>query len=351
MRPPITDDLDGLLAACDRISNSTRPGRLAEATTELSQRLALVDAHTAPADDRLLNTALLHLRTATPSQAHLQWAMYAHRAALLLHGETHPHTLEAADRLADVLRAHHCIAAATELRRTLTAHFQHHGPADQHAHARLALAQVLHANGDCDNALQQADIVLYAWAPHHQPALAHGPVLLLHVLRLIEACGLTTTAQETLHAYRQLLTTNKPLAAAHLARQLLGDLPVIRQHRSICGADHGLLPGRHRRPHPANRLRGAVLKQLTGDPHFGESVTPPTTTAPVTAQTSDTWASPGLRAAVLTRYTNSGQTVNTIADRLGYPPIAIVAVLAAAGIHAEPGQPNLYQHRIGTAEH
>ncbi|MBO3736700.1 hypothetical protein [Actinoplanes flavus] len=67
-------------------------------------------------------------------------------------------------------------------------------------------------------------------------------------------------------------------------------------------------------------------------------------------QNADVWASPGIRAAILGRYTSSRQTVITIADRLGFPPAAVVAVLAAAGISAEAGQPNLYQPKPHAAD-
>ncbi|MDI6098343.1 hypothetical protein QLQ12_06975 [Actinoplanes sp. NEAU-A12] len=289
IRHPAASDMTALHQVCERL---WRDGghRDTQAFALLRRCLQRFDPHTAPDDEVLLHAVLLYLPTAVAGEgadlAVMDWGLYAWRTAAAVYGSNHPRTLAAAELLAQVLGHHECAPAAISLYRGLTGHYQRRGRHDEHARIALALADALHDHGACQQAHATAESVLREWRPHHSSRPELGPVLLLHTLRMLDACGRVDEARSTLHTHTSLLPADGVTrdAVAALALILLGCPAAINRHRSRC-ANTGPEIGR---PRPGSRrrsftqVRRVFLAKLTGDADYGapqpalaaESLTP-----------------------------------------------------------------------------
>jgi hypothetical protein len=255
--------MTALRQACERLWRED-----GQAVPQLHRCLQRFDPHTAPDDDVLLHAALLHLPTVLFSDdadpAVMDWAFYAWRAAVAVHGSTHPRSLTAAELLAQVLHRHESTPAAISLYRGLATHYRRRERHSEQARVALALADTMHEHGECRQAHRTAETMLREWVPHHDGRPELGPVLLLHTLRMLDMCGRVEEARGLLRVHASLLPADGVTreAVAALALILLGRPDEISRHRGRCGGTTG-------RRRTFTQVRRAFLTVLTGDASYG----------------------------------------------------------------------------------
>jgi hypothetical protein len=217
---------------------SLPPGLLRVALPDLEQlppapyrivdRFALLDPVTQPADPHLAGIAMAYARCAgVDDETRYQWARYAHHAATTLFGPAHPTALRAGTVLQIVLRRQGLtFDAAIVCRQQLTILRALNRPAAVLA-ARLALAEALHADGQCDAALAQITAALCQLPPTND---ADGQIALVHAV-ILAGCGATSHALTVLRAAAGLpaaiTRADRDIAARWLAR-------VEHEHPPIC---------------------------------------------------------------------------------------------------------------------
>jgi hypothetical protein len=272
----ISSDMTALRQTCERLWRESERGD-AQMLPLLRRCLQRFDPHTAPDDELLLHAVLLYLPTAVtgdhPDPEMTDWGLYAWRAAIAVHGSNHPRTLVAAELLARLLSHHRSAPPAISLYRGLAEHYQRRERHSEHARISLALAGTLHDHGACRQAHLTNEALLHGWGPHHSGQPDLGPVLLLHTLRMLDACGRAEEARSTLHTHARLLPADVVTrdAVAALALILLGCPADINRHRRRCEST-GTSAGRRSisRRRSFTQVRRVFLAALTGDAHYGD---------------------------------------------------------------------------------